>query len=252
MSQLDQTINYTKLNQDVELATAIAALKNDPVKLADFMQKQQNKVYQTIVKQKEDTFEKVYGDLDRSTHVQEAVIMYNKRTQDLAAIQKQIYENQKNSADAVSQDKQNSSRKSEMNEWSVQNKKDTLFVFSSLFLMLSGLLLLTVLWRMSLISSTLWVALGAPLILIFIFIVVNRSQYTDKLRNKRSWNKQIFEGKYGKIPIPLCPNMMEGIQNAEASLLKGANAARQMAAQGAAGAASTAGQALTSFSTSIQ
>jgi hypothetical protein len=110
-------------------------------------------------------------------------------------------------ADTVLEDKNMSGRKHEMNEWTVNNKKDTLFVFSSSFIMLSGLLLITVLWRMGVINSFLWAALGAPLIIICGLILLNRAQYTNALRNKRYWNKKIFEGKYGKIPVPnICPD----------------------------------------------
>jgi hypothetical protein len=62
------------------------------------------------------------------------------------------------------------------------------------------------------ISSYLWVAFAIPLLLIFILILLRRWRYTDVLRNKRYWNKQIFEGKYNKIAIPSCPQMMEGIE----------------------------------------
>ena len=103
-------------------------------------------------------------------------------------------------------------RKNEMNEWTVGNKQDTLFVFSSLFIMLSGLLLITGLWRLGMISSYLWVAFAVPLLLIFILILLRRWRYTDVLRNKRYWNKQIFEGKYNKIAIPSCPQIMEGVE----------------------------------------
>jgi hypothetical protein len=205
---LDSLIGNTQLNQDVELSTAIAALKNDPAKLQAFLQEQQDKVYRKIMKQKEGTFEKVYGDLSSAAHVQDAVLMHHKRTQELTAVQKEIYEKQKEHADAVVEDKQLAGRKSEMNEWTVNNKRDTLFVMSSLFIMLSGLLLLTGLYRMGLLGSTMWIALGIPLLVVFILIVVNRSQYTDRLRNKRYWNKQIFEGKYGTIPLPSCPDFM--------------------------------------------
>lgn len=205
---LDSLIGNTQLNQDVELSTAIAALKSDPAKLRAFLQEQQDKVYRKIIKQKEGTFEKVYGDLASAAHVQDAVLMHHKRTQELTAVQKDIYEKQKKHTDAVVHDKQLAGRKSEMNEWTVNNKRDTLFVMSSLFIMLSGLLLLTGLYRMGLMGPTLWIALGIPLLVIFTLIVVNRSQYTDRLRNKRYWNKQIFEGKYGMIPLPSCPDFM--------------------------------------------
>ena len=202
---LDSLIGNTQLNQDVELSTAIAALKNDPAKLQAFLQEQQDKVYRKIMKQKEGTFEKVYGDLSSAAHVQDAVLMHHKRTQELTAVQKEIYEKQKEHADAVVEDKQLAGRKSEMNEWTVNNKRDTLFVMSSLFITLSVLLLLAGLWRMGMINSSLAIGLALPLLLIFSLIVTNRAQYTDVLRNKNYWNKQIFEGKYGKIPLPNCP-----------------------------------------------
>jgi hypothetical protein len=48
-------------------------------------------------------------------------------------------------------------------------------------------------------------------IIVVVLIWLNRYYYTNVLRNKRYWNKQIFEGKYGKIPIPLCPNTVQDI-----------------------------------------
>ncbi len=214
MTNLDQIIDYTKIYQDVELASAIAQLKKDPAQLQLFLQNQQNNVYNDITKQKDNTFQKVYGDLNRASKVQESVLMYNKRNKELSNIQQNIVNNQQNSANVITQDKNVASRKNEMNEWTVNNKKDTLFVFSSLFIMLSGLLLFTVLWSMGIISSYLWVLLSAPLIIIFVLIVVNRSLYTEKLRNKRYWNKKIFEGQYGKIPIPsICPEAIQGIES---------------------------------------
>jgi hypothetical protein len=91
-------------------------------------------------------------------------------------------------------------RKYEMNEWTVNNKKDTLFVFSMLFIVISGLLLITGLLRLNMISNTFWMALSVLLILIFIFTVVYRSQYTDVYRDKKYWNRKLFPGKYGNIP----------------------------------------------------
>lgn len=251
MANLDQIIDYTKNYQDIELASAIGELKKNPGQLQRFLQNQQNHVYSDIVKQKDGTFEKVYGDLDRATKVQEAVAMYQKRTEDLAKIQQQVYDNQQNSANAVTHDKDLAGRKQEMNEWTVNNKNDTLFVMSSLFIMLSGLLLLTGIWRMGIISSYTWVLFGLPLIIIFIMIVVNRSQYTDNLRNKRYWNKQIFEGKYGKIPIPLCPNVVQDIQNLGTNIQHGAQSAMRAGALGMASAASSTAAELNSFSNTI-
>jgi hypothetical protein len=207
---IDKVIAYANLYQDVELASSISSLKSAG-QVPSFIQSQQSKVYNDIIKQKEGTFSKVYGDLTRAAKSQEAILLYGKRTKELASVQDQVYDNQKNSADAIIDDESMANRKTEMNEWSVNNKKDTLFVLSSIFIMLSGLLLITGLYRTGIIGIGTWVAIGIVLITIVVLIWTDRYYYTTVLRNKRYWNKQIFEGKYGKIPIPLCPNTAQEI-----------------------------------------
>jgi len=211
-ADIQSIIDYTNIYQDIELASGIGELKKDPNQLALFLQNQQDNVFKNVVKQKEDTFQKVYGDLNRAGKSQESVLMYNLRNKQLADVQEQVYTNQKHNADAVTEDKSMAHRKNEMNEWSVNNKKDTLFVFSSLFLMLTGLTLITVLYRMSLISPYLWGFFAAFMIIIFTIIVVRRSQYTNVLRDKRYWNKQIFPSQYGQIQA-ICPGLTTQIQS---------------------------------------
>lgn len=113
---LDDIIDYTKISQDVELASAFDVLKKDPVRYTQFLQDQQNKVYSEIVKQKDNSFDKVYGDLDRASKVQESILMNQKRTKELANIHKQLAENQQQNASAILHDKQIANRKYEMNE----------------------------------------------------------------------------------------------------------------------------------------
>ena len=185
MSNLDQIIDYTKIFQDVELATAVGQLKQNPAQLQQFLQDQQGKIFGDVIKQKDSTFQKVYGDLNRASQAQEAILMLDKRNKELADIQQQIYENQKGSADATTEDKNLAGRKYEMNQWSVSNKNDTLFVFSSLFILLSSLILLTLMWRRTIVSSALFGSLSGLFILIFIFMVIYRANFTNIWRNNR-------------------------------------------------------------------
>ena len=127
---IDTHISNVKLQNEIELAAAVNNLKTNPQELSQFLQNQQSNVYSKILKQKDNTFQKVYGDMDRSTKVHKSVLMYNKRTKDLVNIQDEIYRTRKEKVDAVLQDKQTAGRKSEMNEWTVNNKRDTLFVMS--------------------------------------------------------------------------------------------------------------------------
>lgn len=208
---LDQIIEYTKQFQDIELATAVSQLKKDPAQLQQFLQGQQSTIFNDITKQKDSTFQKVYGDLSRASQTQEAKLMYNKRNMELAKIQEQIYQNQKNSATAIIEDKSLSSRKYEMNEWSVNNKKDTLFIFSMLLIVLTLLIILTVLWRMGLISSVLWVMISTPIIIVFILTLISRFSYTSVLRDQRYWNRQRFPQEK-KIKIPTTCNDLSKIE----------------------------------------
>lgn len=203
-----------KTLNDIQIANTISSLKQDPAALSSFLQKQQDKIYKKVKRQKEDTFSKVYGDLSLSTDVQKNYILHNKRNHDLYAVQENVIKNQENSANTILEDRQLAGRKNEMNEWSVGNKKDTLFIYSSLFITLSLLILITALWRLGMISGYLMTAIAAAAILVFILILLNRTYYTDVSRNKRLWNKRIFEGKYGKIPIPMCATAVEDIGNA--------------------------------------
>ena len=89
------------------------------------------------------------------------------------------------------------------------------------------------------------------MIIIFVLIVINRSQYTDVLRNKRYWNKQIFEGKYGKIPLPLCPQVTDGISAGMSNLQDTMRTGMTQAAQGLASASSVAARATNSMANSL-
>jgi len=208
MSSLESTIRTTQTLQEIELAEAMSRLKSNPTELRAWLQSQQDRVYREIVQQKDNTFNKVYGDFHRASKVEESVLMHNKRAQELSDMVDGVYRNQEASAQAILHDKDLATRKNEMNEWTVGNKQDTLFVFSSLFLLLSGLLFLTAIWRLGLIRSSLWVAFAIPLVLVFLLILLRRWRYTDVMRNKRYWNKQIFEGKTQKISLPSCPEFM--------------------------------------------
>ena len=197
-------ITNTSTAQDIDLANAIAKLKDTPADLATFLQNQQSKVYKNITEQKEDTFQKVYGDLKLSQKVQAALLQYGNKTTDLSNLQNKMYINQKAQADAIIENKNTFGRKYEMNEWSVNNKKDTLFVFSVLFVILSVIVLFTVLLRLNLINSYIWSIICIISIIIFILIVINRAEYTNLLRNKRYWNKKNFPGNPEKVPAPNC------------------------------------------------
>jgi len=198
-------VNNAILAQDLELSSYVNELRNNPQNLQTFLANEQARIISSVKRQKEDTFNKVYGDFERTEKIQESILKYKNRSKELSQLHDNIYDNQKDTANSIVHNKNTNTRKYEMNEWTVNNKKDTLFVLSALFVAISLLLLLTILLHMNIISAGVWGFTGAIAIIIFIIIVINRAQYTNQLRNKRYWSKKRFDGQYGKISS-ICPS----------------------------------------------
>jgi hypothetical protein len=251
MSNLDSIIKSTSLYQDVELASALNNFRQSPADLQAFLQKQQSSIYKDIVKQKDNVFSKVYGDLNRAAKSQESILMYNERNKQIASMQDQVFNNQKNMASAILDDQQLATRKNEMNEWSVGNKNDTLFVYSSLFIALSAMLLCVVLWKMGIMSGYFSGSLMGLIAVIFVLILVNRSQYTANKRDQRYWNRKNFGGKYEKIPLPNCPGLTDEIMAGTNAVTQYAQDASKNVMTAGIGAMQSASTALASSATDL-
>ena len=90
-------------------------------------------------------------------------------------------------------------RNQEIKEWYYNNKLDTLFVFQLMFISLCVLAAIAFAAKMGFISNTLVGILIGFEVVIMILLISNRAIYTDKVRNKRYWNKRI----YGVVGSPL-------------------------------------------------
>ena len=45
------------------------------------------------------------------------------------------------------------------------------------------------------------------IIIIFVMILINRSQYTNNIRDKRYWHRENRPKDYGTLQLSLCPTM---------------------------------------------
>jgi len=90
-------------------------------------------------------------------------------------------------------------RNQEIKEWYYNNKLDTLFVFQLMFISLCVLAAIAFAAKMGFISNTLVGILIGFEVVIMILLISNRAIYTEKVRNKRYWNKRI----YGVVGSPL-------------------------------------------------
>ena len=209
------TLTGNLLQDEENIWKALNALIGTDAKaLQAFLQEQQSKIYDSVSTQKLVSFQKLYGDLDIATDAANSVVMHRIRNEESTKLNNKLLEEANKNSDNLVNTSELANRKYEMNEWSVNNKKDTLFIFSMLFIMISGLILVTGLYKLNVISTSFWMLLSVPMILIFVLTVIYRSQYTNVYRNKRYWNRKRFEGKSGTIPMPNCANVTQGLSYA--------------------------------------
>jgi len=205
MGNTESIAALTSSLQDAELTTALTQMQSNPAALQTYLQRAQERLYNNVTQQKDDTFQKVYGDLERASTTERAVYHYYKRNSDLNTLQKNVFDSQKKSADAVIHDRDLAKRQYEINQWTASNKKETLFIYSQMFIVLCTFVILGYLWMKGILGTSVVMILGVVVLLIVIFTIVNRSQYTDFVRDKRFWNRRLFP-VYRPIPTPnICP-----------------------------------------------
>jgi len=224
MTSLDNTINNVLVQQDVELAQAIQKLQSDPAKLSEFVSARKAELYNTVTKEHSDNFQKVYGDLGRSSDVVKNILYYHTRNKDLDGLQKSIFDKAKSEADAATFDSQNAKRQFEINEWTASNKSDTLFFLQLLFITLTITAPLLYLSRIGLIPNSVFYGLTMLLTVALVLTLTVRIIYTKDVRDNRFWNRRRFAQMGGPPTPPTC----EAIQEISS---RGLGAARDLAGQ---------------------
>jgi len=96
-------------------------------------------------------------------------------------------------------------RQIEINEWSYNNKMDTLFVFQILFISLALLSVLFYFKGQGLVGgSFVWYAF-VIVVLLFVLLLVTRVLYSLSRIDKKEWSRRRFEGNNAMIPPPIKP-----------------------------------------------
>lgn len=224
MTSLESTINNVLVQQDIELAQAVQKLQSDPQKLSEFVSARKAELYDTVTKEHSDNFQKVYGDLGRSSDVVKNILYYHTRNKDLDGLQKAIFDKAKSEADAATFDSQNAKRQFEINEWTASNKGDTLFFLQLLFITLTITAPLLYMSRAGWIPNSVFYGLTTLLTIALVLTLAVRIIYTKDVRDNRFWNRRRFAQMGGPPTPPTC----EAIQEISS---RGLNAAQDLASQ---------------------
>jgi len=104
-------------------------------------------------------------------------------------------------------------RQIEINEWSYQNKLDTLFLFQIIFIALAFITVLMFLRSIGVIGIAFIAYLSVILVGMIILIIVNRAMFSGHSRDTRYWNKLRFNEDNKKTNQTTIPpgmsNMMD-------------------------------------------
>jgi hypothetical protein len=193
MGNLQSVTDLTRLVQDVQYTTALRGMTEQQKQ--NYFESQKQELLGDILKDREGTFQKTFVDANRNNSIQHSLFFYQQRNRDLENMG-QLLKNQNEAAIGTTKyNNQLATRQYEINEWSYNNKMDTLFVFQILFVTLLIAAGLAYLHRLGFVSMTLLGIFVGILLFVDIAILLNRYSYTNKTRNQRYWNKRQFDKK---------------------------------------------------------
>ena len=158
-----------------------------------------NTIKSRAINDKASLMSNIFNDLGNSTTNYANSYFYKTRTGELERLQSAVTARTREESESYRQDSDVAKRQFQINEWSSNNKMDTLFISQLLFISLVFLAPLLYLKKQYLIPSGVFYGVSILVALIFIFTVVFRVQYHDKSRNRHFWNRRRFT-EYSEPP----------------------------------------------------
>jgi hypothetical protein len=200
--------NLSGTTQLIDIMQQVAASQSlstqNLQELQTYVQQAQQNLYNDVTGKKDAAMASAYGELRANTNALHGLQYYLKRNVQLNKVQEDIVGTVKAQASAIEEDQNLAKRQNEINEWEAGNKRDTLFVYQMMLVGLSITIILAYLMRIGIIGSYLFYGLVLVILLIFIFTIVNRAQYTNAIRDRRFWNKRRFPTDTTPINTSLC------------------------------------------------
>jgi hypothetical protein len=200
--------NLSGTTQLIDIMQQVAASQSlstqNLQELQTYVQQAQQNLYNDVTGKKDAAMASAYGELKANTNALHGLQYYLKRNVQLNKVQEDIVGTVKAQASAIEEDQNLAKRQNEINEWEAGNKRDTLFVYQMMLVGLSITIILAYLMRIGIIGSYLFYGLVLVILLIFIFTIVNRAQYTNAIRDRRFWNKRRFPTDTTPINTSLC------------------------------------------------
>jgi len=159
-----------------------------PTDRATYLAGQASTLQSTLTGQFADSFGQSLSNTQNTARNFDIMTNYTTQSKNLNTVVSDLAGTQDSNLSTAKRNSDTAQRNQEIKEWYYNNKLDTLFVFQLIFISLCTLAAIAFAAKMGFISNT----LVGILIVVMILLISNRAIYTDKVRNKRYWNKRIY------------------------------------------------------------
>lgn len=159
---------------------------------ATYLAGQASTLQSTLTGQFADSFGQSLANTQNTARNFDIMTNYTTQSSNLNTVVKDLAGTQDYNMSTAKRNSDTAQRNQEIKEWYYNNKLDTLFVFQLIFISLCVLAAIAFAAKMGFISNTLVGVLIGFQIVVIILIISNRAIYTEKVRNKRYWNKRIY------------------------------------------------------------
>ena len=215
MGNIESINGLTRLVQDVQYSSALREMT--PEQKETYFRSQKNELLNNILAEREGTFTKMHTDAQRNNAIQTSLLFYQQRNRDLQELGNVFDSQNKNAINTSKYNNDLATRQYEINQWSYNNKMDTLFVFQLLFVSLVLSAIFVYMNKVGLFGGALLGLLCGILLVIVVLVLVVRAIYTARQRDQRYWNRRQFVKRavpQGSGPGSICPPT-EGFQDSK-------------------------------------
>lgn len=216
MGNFQSVTDLTRLMQDVQYTAALRGMT--PQQKQNYFESQKEQYVTGLLDDREATFQKTHTDATRNNAIQSSFFYYQQRNRDMSELGEYLENKNEGQIDVSRYNNQLALRQYQQNEWTANNKMDTLFIFQILFITVLLAAGLTYLHKLGFFGGPLLGMLTGIILFVDIAIIVNRSSYTAKVRDQRYWNRRQFSKK--ELPqapgASVCPGA-EGFASGPAS-----------------------------------
>ena len=170
-----------------------------PTDRATYLAGQASTLQSTLTGQFADSFGQSLSNTQNTARNFDIMTNYTTQSKNLNTVVSDLAGTQDFNLSTAKRNSDTAQRNQEIKEWYYNNKLDTFFVFQLIFISLCALAAIAFAAKMGFISNTLVGIFIGIQIVVMILLISNRAIYTEKVRNKRYWNKRI----YGVVGSPL-------------------------------------------------